>query len=135
MRTVKQKVIQRIEERSDGVFMRSDFFDLASYRQIGDVIAQLVHDGFLIRVSHGMYVRAKTSSLTGNTIPVMSLREIASKALERLGVDVCKSQNETGYNYGVSNQVPTGRVIGVNRPVHRKIGYDGKFIIFEVVKD
>lgn len=134
MRSVKQKVIQRIEEKSDGVFMRSDFSDLASYLQIGGVIAQLVHDGFLIRVSHGMYVRARTSSLTGNTIPVMPLQEIAFKALERLGVEVCKTQAETDYNQSISNQVPTGRVIGVNRPVHRKIGYDGKFVTFEVVK-
>ena len=80
-----------------------------------------------------MYVSAKTSSLTGNTIPVMPLQEIVFKALERLGVEVCKTQAETDYNRGISNQVPTGRVIRVNRPVHRKIGYDGKFIIFEVV--
>lgn len=134
MRSVKQKVIQRIEENSDSVFMRSDFSDLASYRQIGGVISQLAHDGFFIRVSHGMYVRAKTSSLTGNTIPEMPLQEIAFKALERLGVEVCKTQAETDYNQGTSNQIPTGGVIGVNRPVHRKIGYDGKFVIFEVVK-
>ncbi len=135
MRSVKQKVIQRIEEKSDGVFMRSDFSDMAPYRQIGGVISQLVHDGFLIRVSRGMYVRAKTSSFTGSTIPIMPLQEIAFKALKRLGVEVCKTQPETDYNHGTSNQVPTGRVIGVNRPVHRKIGYDGKFVIFEVVKD
>ena len=114
--------------------MRSDFSNLASYRQIGGVISQLVYDGFLIRVSHGMYVRAKTSSLTGNTIPEMPLQEIAFKALQRLDVEVYKTQAETDYNQGISNQVPTGRVIGVNRPVHRKIGYDGKFVIFEVVK-
>ena len=135
MRSVKQKVIQRIEENSDSVFMRSDFSDLASYRQIGGVISQLIHDGFLIRVSHGMYVRAKTSSLTGNTIPVIPLQEIVFKDLEMLGVAVCKTQAGTDYNQGISNQVPTGRVIGVNRPVHRKIGHDGKFVIFEVVKD
>lgn len=133
MRSINQKVIQRIEENSDSVFMRSDFSDLASYRQIGGVISQLVYDGFLIRVSQGMYVRAKTSSFTGSTIPVIPLQEIVLKALERLGVEVCKTQAETDYNQGVSNQVPTGRVIGVNRPVHRKIGYDGKFVTFEVV--
>lgn len=53
----------------------------------------------------------------------MPLREIASKALERLGVEVCKTQAETDYNRGISNQV------------RRKIGYDGKFVIFQVVKD
>jgi hypothetical protein len=46
-----------------------------------------------------------------------------------------QSQAKIDYNYGLSNQVPAGRVIGVNRPVRSKIGYDGKFVIFEVVKN
>lgn len=131
----KQLILKRIEESCDSIFMRSDFSDLASYSQIGKIIKQLVHSGFLIKISHGVYVRAKVSSLTGKTIPVIPLKEIALKVLERLGVEVCKSQAETDYNRGVSTQIPTGRVIGVKRPIRRKVGYDGKFVIFEVIKD
>lgn len=74
---------------------------------------------------------ARESSLSGKAIPEKPLAQLATEALERLGVDVYPSRLENAYNTGATTQVPTGRVIGVKGRVSRKIGYDGKYINLE----
>jgi hypothetical protein len=41
------------------------------------------------------------------------------------------SRLEKAYNAGQTTQVPTGRVVAVNRRVRRKIGYEGVSLAFE----
>jgi len=51
--------------------------------------------------------------------------------VERLGIKVVPSEMEEEYNSGRSTQVPTGRVIGVEGRISRKIGYQGVYVSFE----
>ena len=79
-----------------------------------------------------MLARAQISSISGKTVPEKTLQELALEAMKKLGVETAPSHAEQQYRKG-SNQVPTGRVIGVKGRVSRKIGYDGKYVILEKV--
>ena len=111
--------------------MREDFDDLGGYDQVGRALLSLTKKGKLVKIGYGLYAKAKVSSLTGNTVPVEPLPILARKALDRLGVAALPSQAEIDYGQGRSTQVPTGRLIGVNKRISRKIGYNNIAINYE----
>ena len=135
LKTLEDKVAYRITRAKFSVFVREDFQDLSDYDQIGRALRSLVKKKKLVRIGYGLYARARESSLSGKAIPEKPLPQLATEALERLGVDVYPSRLENAYNAGATTQVPTGRVIGVKGRISRKIGYDGKYITIERVTD
>src|ERR1700709_1571208 len=122
--TFEGKVATRIARKKSPVLLREDFDDLGGYDQVGRALLALTKKGKLIKIGYGLYAKAKVSSLTGNTVPVEPLPALARKALDRLGVTSLPSQAEIDYQQGRSTQVPTGRLIGVNKRISRKIGYN-----------
>ncbi len=134
LNTLKSKVSYRISRSKDNVFTPKDFFDLSDRDQVGRILRQLVADGVLIKFGLGLYAKARRSSLTGKTIPVATLSELAVEALvNKLNIQVVPSKALKRYNSGKSTQVPTGRVIAVKGRVCRKMAYNGKTIKFEHV--
>lgn len=133
MKSLNKRIKYRINRSKDNVFVPRDFFDLSDRDQIGRVLRQLIIKQELIKIGYGLYAKAKASSITGKILPVKPLPELAREALKKMGAKVAPSSIEIEYNLGRTNQVPTGRVIGVKGRVSRKIGYDGKYIAFEYV--
>ena len=131
--TLQSRVSYRIKRSKDSVFLRGDFNDIGGYDQIGRILRQLVKDEVLICLGYGTYARAKKSAISGRIIPEKPLRALAQEAMQKLGVETKASTAEQAYNEGKSTQVPTGRVIGVQGRVARKLGYNGKYISFEKV--
>jgi len=125
------KMANRIARRHSPVLLREDFDDLGGYDQVGRALLALTKKGKLIKIGYGLYAKAKVSSLTGNIVPVEPLPALAKKALDRLGVSSLPSQAEIDYQEGRSTQVPTGRLIGVNKRISRKIGYNNIAINYE----
>lgn len=112
--------------------MSTDFLDLSSRDLIHKALRKLIARDILIRVGHGIYAKAKSSSLNQKVIPEKNLRSIAEVILRKIGVQVLSTQFEQDYMNGKSTQVPTGLVIGVDRRVNRKIGFNGRFVKFEI---
>lgn len=134
LNSLKSKVKYRISRSKGAVFTPRDFFDLSDRDQVGRALRQLVSDETLIKFGHGLYAKAKRSSLTGKLIPVKPLPELATEALsEKLKVKVVPAKNLERYNSGQITQVPTGRVIAVKGRVSRKMAYDGKSIKYQYV--
>ena len=134
MRALKKldnRVSYRISRAKGVVFVRADFKDLAAYDQVGRSLKKMVERGKLMKLGYGLYVKAQTSSISGQTIPVKPLPELARESLERLNRQIAPSRFERAYNAGSTEQVPTGRVIAVVGRISRKIGYDGKYMTFE----
>lgn len=131
--TVEMRILKRIKSSRSAVFLTKDFKDAGSSAQIGRVLRRLVQKGEIISIGYGVYCRAKQSSISGNPVPEKTLQELAKELMNRFDVKTVPSSAEQAYNSGRSPQVPTGRVIGVNKRVTRKIGYDGKYISFEKV--
>jgi hypothetical protein len=128
---LEDKVEHRISLRKCDVFLRGDFEDLGGYDQIGRAIKNLVRKGLLIKIGYGLYAKAKISPLNGSLLPRKRLPLLAREALDRLGVKASSSRIEKDYKAGRSTQVPTGRLIAVNKRISRKIGYNGAYVSFE----
>ena len=131
-KTLCDKVEEQIAGMSGNVFLRADFADPGSYRQVGRALTDLMRKQELLRVSQGVYVRTYISPFTGEVFPVKGLRTL-SEALERLGIETGPTRMLRDYNEGRSTQVPTGRVVGVKKPTRRKIGYGSFLLGFELI--
>jgi hypothetical protein len=132
-KTLEGKILARIVRKKESVFLRNDFLDLGGYDQVGRALKHLSEDGKLIRIGYGLFAKAKVSSLTGETIPILNLPSLAKEALGRLGVTTLPSKAETEYNEGRPTQIPTGRLIGVKNRINRKISYKGATINYEYI--
>jgi hypothetical protein len=129
----EERVLKFITHGRRDVFLRSDFSRLGTYGQIGRALRRLVGKGKLIKIGHGLYGRARISSITGKPIAVKDPCVLARAALARLGIKTVPTWHEWAYNVGISTQVPTGRVIGVLSRVRRKIRYSNVSFEFQKV--
>ena len=130
-KTLEGKIAARILRKQAPVLLREDFDDLGGYDQVGRALLALIKKGKLIKIGYGLYAKAKISSLTGNTVPMEPLPALAQRALDRLGAAPGPSQAAMDYQEGRSTQVPTGRLISVNKRINRKIGYNNMSISYE----
>lgn len=134
-KSLKNKIWRRVKRFKEPVIFTRDFSDLSSSAQICRVLKTLCNERLLIRLGKGVYVRTKKSCLTGNIVPIINIIDAAKIVLIRLGVKVLPSSAEIAYNTGRSTQVPTGRVIGVNKKVTRKIEFNGCCISYEIIDE
>lgn len=128
--TLETRLAQCITRKRRDVFVRDDFNAFGGYDQVGRALRQLVREGKLLKVGYGLYARAVPSRFGGRPLPANGL-DTLKEALRRVGVDPKPSRMEDAYNAGRTTQVPTGRVVSVDRRVRRKIGYNGVFLSFE----
>jgi hypothetical protein len=130
-RTLKEKILLRISLKRDKVFLRDDFDDLGGYDQVGRALKQLIEENKILKIGYGLYAKTKISPINGTITPQASLPELAWEALTKLGVNVSPSKSLMMYNSGKTTQVPTGRVVAVDKRVSRKITYKGAVIYYE----
>jgi len=130
-KTIEEKIALRIARKRFPVLLRGDFDDLGGYDQVGRTLRALIKKGKLIKIGYGLYAKAKVSSLTGKAVPVEPLPVLAHCALERLGATPRHSRATTDYQEGRSTQVPTGRLISVNKRISRKIGFNNMAVSYE----
>ncbi len=128
------RVKERVDNCSDRTVVMCDFSDMlvrkSSYDQIQRALRQLVAHQKLIKIGRGIYAKTKTYP-NGALMICAPLGELAREALEKLGVRTGDSRAWINYCQGTTTQVPTGRVIAVNRRVRRKISYNGYSVSYE----
>lgn len=129
--TLERKIATRISRQKSAVVLREDFDDLGGYDQVGRALRQLTAKGAIVKIGYGLYARAKSSSFSGKLLPEKPVTEIAREALARLGVETFPNRWERLYEEGKSNQVSTGRLIGVKSRISRKIGYNEIYVSYE----
>ena len=130
---LERRIAARIARRKVNVFLRGDFRDLGGYDQVGRSLRNLTSKGQLVRIGYGIYARAVLAPISGKAIPAKPLPALAVEALVRLDVETAPSTFARAYNAGTTTQVPTGRVIAIKGRFSRRIGYDGKYAVFERV--
>jgi hypothetical protein len=133
-KTLAQRVETRIARKKGDVFLRADFVDLGGYDQVGVVLRGFVRKGKLLKLGQGIYARAEPSIIDGSPTPVKGIKRLVAEALGRVGVKIKPTKLEVAYNEGRTTQVPSGRLIGVDRRVRRKIGYNGRTVSFELAR-
>jgi len=132
-KSLLDKLKLRIKKSKNNVFILNDFTDLFkeyTYNYIIQTLRRLVDEGFLVRIGHGLYAKTRTFS-NGAILPNTPIGELAEEALQKLGVKTDKSSYWKEYNAGLSTQMPTGRVIAVDRRVRRKISFNGYDVRYE----
>lgn len=129
--TIEVRIGRKISRSKRNVFMRESFKDFGSYDAVGRALKRKTDNGQLIQISKGIYAKAEISRITGRPAPLIGIKALASEALKLLGYQVSAASSEQNYNQGRSTQVPTGRILAVNKALRRRIGYDGKYVVFE----
>lgn len=131
---MEYRIKVRIAKKKSNVFIREDFADLGGYDQVGRALLKLTRQNSLAKLGYGVYAKTKISQLTGEVVPVAPLPALAKEALRKLGVKILPTRAEKDYQEGRSTQVPTGRLIGINKSrLSRKIGYRNASIYYERV--
>lgn len=130
--SLSYRIRNKIARSRARVFVMSDFANFPDYDQNLRVLRQMVQSGELIKLGQGIYARAKRTS-DGSVVPMDAVVDLVPLALSKLGIKPLPSRASLDYNYGQSTQVPTGRVIGVNKRVRRNISYNGRAFRFETI--
>ena len=115
--------------------MLPDFLDLSDRDQIMRALRKLITKNLIMKVGHGVYVKAKVSKLTVKIIPQIDLAEIGKAVAKKLKIKVLPSRYELWYNEGKTTQVPSGKVIAIRGIILRKIGFEGNYITYETVRN
>ena len=126
------KIALRIKKSKSNVFIPSDFSDLSGYDQVLRVLRNMVRSEKLIKIGQGIYAKTKIYS-DGEILPSAFIGDLACEALQKYGVKTDNSSWLNAYNADNSTQVPTGRVIAVNKRVRRKISYNGYSVSYEMM--
>jgi len=88
----EERLKRAIALRKDDVFLRSEFARFGSPAQLSCAIRQLIAEGVLVKLSLGVFAKAKLCALTSKPIPVQPLKVLAPLALQKLGVKVRASR-------------------------------------------
>jgi len=131
--TLTQAVRQPIARKKVNVFLRADFEDIGGYDQIGRILRGMVKEGLLLKIGYGLYARTRTSALSGEIVPIQPIPVLAREALTRLNIPVHLTKAEIDYRDNQSTQIPTGRRIGVQGRIIRKISLQNAEVMYERV--
>jgi len=126
--TLLQRVRTRIKRAHRAIYLPADFMDFSGKVQVYRALKQLVDEGTLLRVGHGLYARAQPNPSTGAPEPAVSggFDAVARSALNRLGVPWEPSSLEVAFKPAGSNVV-----LRLRTPLRRSIGWAGMRVVRE----
>lgn len=116
-----------IDQCPSAVILRSDLNGICSDSYTSTLIKKLCVGGALIRVSHGVYVKARISRVTGEPVPAVrgGFSQLVRLVLTRLNIQYAESEAWYDYQTGRSTQVPANSVLYVHRNCTRQIAFGG----------
>jgi hypothetical protein len=130
--TLEERIERSLRRSASKVFVRKDFDKFGGYDQVGRALRGVINKGLLIKAGYGVYVKAKTSTLTGKPIPVVPLIEVGLEALTKLGVKPELGTAAKDYRDGKTTQMPMSAVLNVGcSRISRRIGFGKKSIRYE----
>lgn len=78
--TIKDQVRERIETSPQQVFLRKDFENLGTYRQLSRVLGALQEEEVVVRAGYGVYIRPEVSTVE---TAVRQVRERLGRRVKR----------------------------------------------------
>ncbi|WP_244135109.1 DUF6088 family protein [Burkholderia sp. BCC0322] len=129
---IEDRLVLFIERGAGVVILRSEVAPLGSAAQVGRVLAKMVSDGRLVRVSKGVYAKTRVNKFTGRPAPAAPFENIAAEAFRKLGIDVQPGRLAREYNAGTTTQIPMDGVVRTGRRrIHRRIQVGSKTVKYE----
>ncbi|MCG5078504.1 DUF6088 family protein [Paraburkholderia tagetis] len=130
--SLEDRILRSIRRRKGVVILRSELAPLGSTAQAGRVLAKLVQDGKLVRVSKGVYAKTRRNRFTGQLAPAAPFETIAAETFRKLRIDVMPGRLAREYNAGTTTQVPmSGVVCTGKRRISRKIRVGNRTVEYE----
>lgn len=129
---LEDRMSRSIKQRASVVVLRSDFAKMGSDSQVGRVLAHLVAQGTLVRVSKGAFAKTRINKFTGKPTPAGTLEMIAAELFRKLNISVEPSRLVAEYNSGKSTQIPMGATVNTGRRrISRKVTVGNNSITYE----
>lgn len=126
------RIRRSIANRQGNVVLPSELKRFGSPDQVKRVLAKLVDEGILIRVSKGAYAKTRINRFTGKPSPVGTLESIASELFAKLKVETRPGKLIREYNQGRTTQVPAQTVVDTGkRRITRRIEVGGRVLAYE----
>ncbi|WP_035484005.1 DUF6088 family protein [Paraburkholderia phenoliruptrix] len=130
--TLEDRIVLSIKRRKSVVVLRSEVASLGSSAQVGRVLAKLVANGTLVRVSQGVYAKTRLNKFTKALVPAAPFEVIAAETFRKLRIEVQPGRLAREYNAGRSTQVPMDSVVSTGaRRIRRKIQVGTKTVKYE----
>lgn len=120
------------KSKNKTVFLRKDFEALGTPSRVTRALTELIAEGKLIRLGYGVYAKARPSVITGNTVPVLSLEELAYEALKSLGANPRPSAAQRRYNSGETTQIPMSISYSVSKRINRNLSLGNQTVKYEI---
>lgn len=132
MMKLEDRIRRSIALRQGVVVLRSDFACMGSTAQVGRVLAKLVDEGKLIRVSKGAFAKTRINKFTGQPSPAGTLESISAELFQKLKIKVFPSQAVAAYNSGATTQLPMSACVNTGRRrVTRNITVGNRTLSYE----
>jgi hypothetical protein len=132
MSETKAAIVRYIAEKNDAVYLRDEFSELGTVRQVTRALANLVEAKALVRVGVGLYTPARLSRIDGSAVPIKNMMKIGIQALQKLGIEVDIGSRYKDLYSGRSTQVPMIQILNVGASkTQKKIGYGPTKIHYE----
>lgn len=130
--TVEERLEASLKRSSEAVFLRREFYGFGGYAQVGRALRVLLAKGLLVKVGHGLYVKARPSTLSGKPVPCLDLMSIGFQTMRKLGIQADYGKAMRDLRDGLSTQVPMAAVINTGKSrVRRKITVGKRTIQYE----
>ncbi|NIE83624.1 MULTISPECIES: DUF6088 family protein [unclassified Burkholderia] len=129
---LEDRIRRSISQRASLVVLRSEFARMGSDSQIGRVLAHLVENGELVRVSKGAFAKTRINKFTGKPTPAGTLEVISAELFAKLGIEIRSSRLVDEYNRGETTQVPVSSIVNTGRRrITRKVTVGSRTLAYE----
>jgi hypothetical protein len=129
---LEDRIVRSVKQRKGVVVLRSDVAPLGSTAQVGRVLAKLVSEGALVRVSMGVYAKTRRNKFTGKLTVAGTFESIAAETFRKLGIEVSPGRAARDYNAGTTTQIPIMPVASTGRRrISRKIRVGSRSVSYE----
>ncbi|WP_396587719.1 DUF6088 family protein [Bermanella sp. R86510] len=114
-----------VDQSVSPIILRNELPDICSRSQMNRLIKQACDDGLLIRVSKGVYVKARQSRITGLPVPAVAggFSQLVRLVLARLDIEYVESEPWFEYQLGISKQIPANSMLYVPKSCSRQIEF------------
>lgn len=123
MVTIYDHIEIRIKASRRDIFLRNDFKEFGSYRQVGRALQLMCSKGLLLKIGYGLYAKARRNRIN-NSLMVASLGGpdgVFISVLERLKIPYELTGLTAAYAEGKTTQVPAYFEVKVKKRFTRKI--------------
>ncbi|MFL9889900.1 MULTISPECIES: DUF6088 family protein [Paraburkholderia] len=129
---LEERVVRSIAARKSVVVFRSELTGLGSPAHLSRILARLLGNGTLVRVSPGIFAKTRVNRFTGRLAPAATFEEIAAEIFRKLKIDITHGKLAREYNAGKTTQVPMLAVVDTGRRrITRRISLGSRFITYE----